>query len=103
MVRYEDLLADPAPALSAAMTVLDQTKVDIQRIEATVKKFSFESQTGRRAGKENRQSFLRSGQAGDWKNYFSLEALDVFLHYCRPQLRAAGYDTDAVPTNSLQR
>ena len=80
MVRYEDLLADPVPALSAAMAVFDQTKVDMQRIEATVNKFSFESQTGRRAGKENRQSFLRSGQSGDWKNYFSLEALDVFLH-----------------------
>ncbi len=96
MVRYEDLLLEPVDTLSNAMASLEQVTIDKSRIEASVDKFSFTSQANRSAGKEDRTSFLRSGQAGDWKKYFSEEALNIFLHYCGSQLEAAGYDSTAV-------
>jgi hypothetical protein len=59
-----------------------------------VEKYSFENQSKRKRGVENRKSFLRKGIAGDWKNYFNKEAREIFYHYGGNALILAGYEKD---------
>lgn len=94
MLRYEDLLADGPSALAEAMGRITGDEPDRERARTTVEKFSFARQAGRRAGQEDRSSFLRKGQAGDWVNYFSREAAEVFDQYCGQALIASGYEPD---------
>lgn len=56
--------------------------------------FSFVRQTGRRPGQEQTSSFLRKGIVGDWKNFFSAEAREIFAHFAEPQLEQLGYESD---------
>lgn len=56
--------------------------------------FSFAKQAGRKPSKEDKSSFLRKGTTGDWRNYFTPEAAEVFDHYCGDALIAAGYEPD---------
>ena len=39
---------------------------------------SFTSRTGRRPGEERKESTLRKGIVGDWKNYFDQECIVAF-------------------------
>jgi hypothetical protein len=59
-----------------------------------VEKYSFAKQTGRKAGQEDRKSFLRRGGSGDWKNHFTREAAEMFEDRCGASLRALGYAED---------
>ena len=48
--------------------------------------------TKRKAGEEDRSSFLRKGIAGDWKNHFNTEAVNIFDHYAGETLIKLGYE-----------
>ncbi|MCA1847755.1 MAG: sulfotransferase domain-containing protein [Actinobacteria bacterium] len=61
---------------------------------AIVEEFSFERQAGRRPGEEDRGSFLRKGVVGDWRNYFSPEAREMFDRYAGDELILLGYERD---------
>lgn len=93
-VKYEDLLADPHQHLAATVEKICGEDADPQQVRATVWKYSFEQQAGRKRGREDRSGFLRKGTSGDWRHHFSRAAGDVFDHYCGDALIAAGYETD---------
>lgn len=93
-VRYEDLLTQPVDELARVTEHLKGAPVDRQRIAEIVRKYSFENQAKRKRGSENKKSFLRKGISGDWKNYFSQEACEVFDRYAGDTLIKTGYEKD---------
>lgn len=94
LIRYEDLLADGPTTLARAMRDLTGEEADDEQARFTVDKFSFERMSGRKAGQENREEFLRKGESGDWANHFSLEAAEIFDRYAGDMLIAGGYERD---------
>ena len=94
LVRYEDLLRDGETTLAKAMAELTGEEADLGRVRDAINKFSFERQTGRPAGVEDRSAWFRKGQAGDWVNLFTREAAEIFDRYCGDTLIAAGYEAD---------
>ena len=95
LLKYENLLADPQSELSQAVGLLTGRPVDEELLQFTVRKFSFEKQTGRKRGKQQDSAFVRKGTAGDWKNYFNKEAAQVFDELAGRTLVAAGYEADS--------
>ncbi|MFT5422774.1 MAG: hypothetical protein ACI89L_000543 [Phycisphaerales bacterium] len=93
-MKYEDLLADGERTLGEAMSRLTGEAADERRVAATVEKFSFANQAGRDPSKEDRNKFLRKGQAGDWVNHFTRETAEIFERHCGAALIRAGYETD---------
>ena len=73
--------------------LLNQSISD-ERANAIVDEFSFERQAGRKPGEENKNSFLRKGLVGDWKNHFNTEAREIFEHYAGTCLVQLGYEQD---------
>lgn len=92
VVRYEDLLISPVSELIRVIGFLGYPSQDQNKIKLIVEKYSFSNQTKRKQGEENRNSFLRKGIAGDWKNHFSLEACLTFDKYAGKELIKAGYE-----------
>ena len=95
MVRYEDLLADTESALSKVIGSLSTESVEQARIAETVDRYSFARQSGRSQGSENKDSYLRKGQSGDWKNHFGSEAAKCFEKHFGKSLVSAGYESDS--------
>jgi len=93
-MRYEDLLTDPEGVLTQTLGAFLGEEPDPDRIRRTVDKYRFNNQAGRKSGQEDRASFLRKGQAGDWVNHFTREAAEMFDRHCGDALIAAGYETD---------
>lgn len=94
MLKYEDLLADGPRALSEAMATVSGQEADPEKVRSALDRFSFAKQAGRRAGQENRSSFLRKGQAGDWHNHFTRPTAEMFDRWCGKALIGAGYEPD---------
>lgn len=94
MLRYEDLLSDGQRALSAAMATITDTAVDDERVAIALDRYSFARLSGRSKGQENRNSYLRKGEAGDWKNHFTREIAEIFDRACGDSLIGAGYEAD---------
>ena len=93
-VRYEDLRRDTAGELQRIVRGLAGKQLSLRETSAIAREFSFERQAGRRAGEEDRRSFLRKGVVGDWRNHFSLEAREVFDRYAGEELILLGYERD---------
>jgi hypothetical protein len=93
-LSYESLLTDAAATLARVIPQHAGRDVDPDRLRATIDKFSFQKQTGRRAGHEDRADFRRKGVAGDWKNHFGREAAEVFDHHFGDTLVRLGYEPD---------
>ncbi len=93
-VRYEDLRVDTAKELRRVIHELSGKELDHEKADAIAAEFSFERQTGRAPGTEDRQQFQRKGIVGDWKNYFNREARQVFDYYAGDELIRLGYETD---------
>ena len=75
VLRYEDMLDRPQEILKEALAWLHITpKSNIDKIVDT---YNFKNQTNREQGEEDRTAFLRKGVAGDWKNYFNQESIDL--------------------------
>lgn len=102
LLRYEDLLGDARGALTAAMRTLTGEDPDAQRIGWSVEKYSFERQSGRKAGQEVKTNFLRSGKAGGWTKSFTCEAASVFDELYGEALIEAGYERDRSWVSRLQ-
>ncbi len=94
LLRYEDLLSDGPDALAQAMSKLTAQPADLERAQRSIDRFSFKKQAGRSAGQEDRSTFLRKGQAGDWRNHFTAEAAKIFDSQCGDMLIKAGYESD---------
>ncbi len=71
VVKYEDLVADPHRWISElfAFVSLDNSPEVVAEI---VEQTSFNAlSNGRMAGEQDKNSFFRKGEPGDWVNYFS--------------------------------
>jgi hypothetical protein len=93
-VRYEDLRRDTAGELRRVVSELLGAELDLERASAIADEFSFERQSGRRSGEEDRKSFLRKGVVGDWRERFGPEARKVFDHFAGRELILLGYEQD---------
>ena len=70
---------------------LGRNPLDIEKAKEIAKLFSFETQSGRVRGEAVEGSFLRSGVAGGWKNYFTTEASETLDYYAGDALNRLGY------------
>jgi hypothetical protein len=93
LIRYEELLADGEASLARVIEHVTGNPADGRRISETVDRFSFERQSGRKKGQEDRSSYLRSGTSGDWVNHFSPEAAQYFDETFGDVLVMAGYES----------
>jgi hypothetical protein len=93
-VRYEDLRRDTPAELRSIVRKLTGEEPSMQKASAVAEEFSFERQSGRKAGEENRERFLRKGVVGDWSGRFSPEAREVFDRYAGEELILLGYERD---------
>lgn len=91
-VRYEDLRRDTAGELRRVVSELVGAELDPERASAIADEFSFERQSGRRSGEEDRKSFLRKGVVGDWRERFGPEARKVFDRFAGRELILLGYE-----------
>lgn len=94
VIKYEDLLIDPVACLERALQFYDFNYIDKEIIKTVVDKFSFESQTNRKKGDENRTNFIRKGIRGDWKNYFNEDSKIKFKKFAGKELILAQYEED---------
>ena len=93
-VRYEDLRRETAGELRRIVRGLTGRRPSPEEAAAIAEEFSFERQAGRRAGEEDKRSFLRKGVVGDWRNHFSPEARVVFDRHAGDELILLGYERD---------
>ena len=93
-VRYEDLRTDTVGELRRIVLGLKGERLSQEEAAAIAEEFSFERQAGRRAGEENKESFLRKGVVGDWRTHFSPEARAAFDRYAGEELILLGYERD---------
>jgi len=92
---YEALREDTLKELTRIVEQLTKkNNIDKNILIDTIEKFSFKNQTTRKAGQEDRKSFLRKGVVGDWKNNFSSEASTIFDFHAGEQLIKLGYEKD---------
>lgn len=91
-LRYEQMLADPAAAMTrvAEHFELDRSPA---RIREMVESHSFQKLSrGRSRGEESRGSFFRKGVAGDWANYFTSQLKDLYKGLVGEFLIEFGYE-----------
>ena len=93
-LSYEELLRDSQVTLTRCLGKFLDDSVDQDRLKASIHRYEFSRMTGRAPGDENRNSAIRKGVAGDWVNYFSKEAAEVFDHYAGTALIELKYEPD---------
>ena len=76
-VSYEELKIHPIDTL---LNICKYLEISTTRnaIERVLMRHSFESKSGRKPGQEKKDSFLRKGVVGDWRNYFNEECVIAF-------------------------
>jgi len=93
-VRYEDLNRDTPGQLRRVISELTGKNVGSEKVAKVTQELSFERLSGRRRGEENKNSFLRKGIVGDWRNYFNKEASECFDLHAGDELILLGYESD---------
>lgn len=94
VIKYEDLLVDPVGCLKAALDYYDIKSPGEERLIEIVDNYSFKKITNRNPGEEDKRSFIRKGIKGDWNNYFTEQACDVFKSFAGKELVEIGYEKD---------
>lgn len=94
ILRYERLLENPVDEFGHSLSAYVGRPFPEGEVIAGVSRYSFERQAGRRRGTEDRGSFFRKGIQGDWRNYFTKEAAEVFAHFAGRALVELGYEAD---------
>jgi hypothetical protein len=91
LVRYEDLVAahnfEVFKKLFSHLDIRMPDRVLADLINA----YSFKRLSGRKRGRENRQSHLRKGKSGDWRNHFDDEIEREFQKVTGDLVERAGY------------
>jgi len=91
---YEKMQYDTANELQRIVFELTGTKLTPEKAFEIKDEFSFERQSGRKVGEENKNSFLRKGVIGDWHNHFTRDACKVFDQFAGEELIYLGYEKD---------
>lgn len=94
LVKYEDMLKNTYGAMEPVLNKMIDAPLLKTRLEDAVDLYSFQNQTNRLPGVENKKSFLRKGIEQDWKNNFTPEASQVFKYYAGDMLIRIGYESD---------
>ena len=94
VVKYEDLLKQPAAELCKTVKALTGNELPLERAQEIADNYSFKKMSGRKPGQENKGSFVRKGVSGDWKNHFTREARLAFDKFAGDQLIRTGYEPD---------
>lgn len=94
IIRYEDMLQNTMGAILPALKEFEKERVDTDRLTRAIEANDFKQVSGRNKGEENQQSFHRKGIRGDYKNYFNLDAAQIFHHYAGKQLIDLGYENN---------
>jgi hypothetical protein len=98
--RYEDLRHDTASELQRVVSELAGKQLELEKAAEIAEELSFARQTGRKPGQENKNSFLRKGVVGDWRNHFSSKACEVFDQFAGNELILLGYEQDRAWANT---
>ncbi|MCP4369696.1 MAG: sulfotransferase domain-containing protein [Deltaproteobacteria bacterium] len=93
-VKYEDLRVDAVKELQRVVKELTGKKLSKENAQSIVDEFSFKKQAGRKPGQEKRDSILRKGIVGDWKNHFTQAARERFDYYAGEYLIKLEYEQD---------
>lgn len=91
---YESLRSDTATELIRVVEAVADQHLSSGRALEIADAFSFEKQSGRLEGQEDKSSFLRKGIVGDWENQFSSEAREAFDYFAGDALIEMGYEKD---------
>jgi hypothetical protein len=90
-VLYERLLEEPATILKQVFDFLD-VEATAGIISACLQEGRFDKLSGgRQRGDENRNSFFRKGEHGDWRNHMSAELAQRFDEETKGLLEELGY------------
>ena len=90
VVKYEDMLTQCSSVLNNIIHFLEIEP--IEDVDTVITKNSFENLARRKRGQEKINSFYRKGIAGDWKNYFDEETLELFMSLHGEAMRYWKYD-----------
>ncbi|NUO80934.1 sulfotransferase [candidate division KSB1 bacterium] len=90
---YEDLLANSAVVVQRLFNFLALPQDD-HLLTNILQRTSFKSMTGRNAGEEARDRFIRKGVSGDWQNHFTAEDKNTFKELAGDLLIKLGYEKD---------
>ncbi len=92
LVRYEDFLTD---CVGQIRRIANFSELDFKSdlVEQVAEDFSFAKLTG--GDKEKKDSFVRKGQSGDWKNYFCHDWLAWLPEDFAERLVKLGYEKDS--------
>ncbi|MBA2767690.1 MAG: sulfotransferase domain-containing protein [Sporichthyaceae bacterium] len=93
IVRYEDLRHDVGAALGPPLARLLGEPVDEQALQIAATRFGFARQQDRTKRPAEERAFLRQGEPGEWKTYFTAEACTIFDQAAAPVLDQLGYGT----------
>ena len=93
-VKYEALRINTAETFQTVLFDLTGKHLQEERAKTIAEKYSFEQQSNRKAGQENRHSYLRKGIVGDWRNYFSKSSRKLFCECAGDELIKLGYEKD---------
>lgn len=93
MLRYEQLLADPAAGLADGLGKLGVT-IAPEQVHAAVAANTKQKLHQQLSKAYRHNTFVRKGQAGDWRNHFSPEQARLFKATAGDLLVELGYEAD---------
>ncbi len=92
IVKYEDLLKNTYKEMYSILSTLNLSNIQEEKLKTIVEMYKFENQAKRKRGIENKNSFLRKGISGDWRNYFNKESAEKFDIFAGDMLNQLGYE-----------
>lgn len=90
IVKFEELLADPVAQFTRVVETLSGDSADRDRVASTVADHDFRNQRS-----DRNAHFLRSGSAGDWRDYFTRRSAATFWNFYGEAMQRAGYEPHA--------
>ncbi len=93
-VKYEDLRLNTSYELQRIVKEIAGIELHENRAQQIAYEYSFEKLSKRKSGNENKNSFMRKGIIGDWKNHFTKETKELFAGYAGDALITLGYEKD---------
>ena len=92
LVKYEDLIGHNSK--DTFSKIFSHCHIDLtdKKLDKLIKKYSFKSMSKRDPGQEDKESHLRKGISGDWKNSFSEDLKSFFKQKTGNLIKTTGYE-----------